>query len=233
MGNFIRLILLFLQFTMMPCHQWMMERHSIDFVRPFRCLWCHRPYYALEKTSCHDGFGITGKARDWLKSYLTERCQRIKLGDCLSFKADPIWNASRVSSWSSAFYPLYHSSEYHDLWTHYPSPPYMLMIASCMCPWHQATQLQHWMAYNRAWSWTSMNKPNLNPDKTEFLRIGNERQGSKYLSLYPINLPVVETNPAQSARNFKEIFHAFLSHISVVCSSCFTIPGICDILAAT
>ena len=35
-----------------------------------------------------DWFGVTGKALDWFKSYLTGRCQRIKIGDCLSSKAD-------------------------------------------------------------------------------------------------------------------------------------------------
>ena len=35
-----------------------------------------------------DWFGVTGKALNWFKSYLTSRCQRIKLGDCLSSKAD-------------------------------------------------------------------------------------------------------------------------------------------------
>ena len=35
-----------------------------------------------------DWFGVTGKALDWLKSYLTGRCQRIKLCYCLFTKAD-------------------------------------------------------------------------------------------------------------------------------------------------
>ena len=29
-----------------------------------------------------DWFGVTGKALDSFKSYLTDRCQRIRLGDC-------------------------------------------------------------------------------------------------------------------------------------------------------
>ena len=33
-------------------------------------------------------FGVTEKALDWLKSYLTGRFQRIRLGDCLSSTAD-------------------------------------------------------------------------------------------------------------------------------------------------
>ena len=35
-----------------------------------------------------DWFGVTGKAPDWFELYLTGSCQRIKLGDCLSSKAE-------------------------------------------------------------------------------------------------------------------------------------------------
>ena len=49
-------------------------------------------------------------------------------------------------------------------------------------------------------SWMSTNKLKLNPDKTEFLLIGNERQRSKYLSMFPIELLSVKTNPAKYAR---------------------------------
>ena len=69
----------------------------------------------------------------------------------------------------------------------------------------------------------STNKLKLNPDKTEFLLIGNQRQRSKYLSLFPIELLGVETYPAKSARNLGVIFDKnfnFRSHISAICSSC-------------
>ena len=33
-------------------------------------------------------FGVSGKALDWFKSYLTGRSQRIKLGNCLSSRSD-------------------------------------------------------------------------------------------------------------------------------------------------
>ena len=35
-----------------------------------------------------DWFGVSGKALDWFKSYLTGRSQRIKLGKCLSSRSD-------------------------------------------------------------------------------------------------------------------------------------------------
>ena len=67
-------------------------------------------------------------------------------------------------------------------------------------------------------------KLKLNPDKTEFLLIGNERQHSKYLSMFHFELVSVKTNPAISARNLGVIFDknfTFCSHISVFRSSCF------------
>ena len=69
----------------------------------------------------------------------------------------------------------------------------------------------------------STNKLKLNPDKTEFLLIGTERQRSKYLSMFPIELLGVKTYPAKSTRNLGVIFDKnfnFRSHISAICSSC-------------
>ena len=51
-----------------------------------------------------------------------------------------------------------------------------------------------------------MNKLTLNPDKTEFLLSGNERQRSKYHSMFPIEIFGVKTYPAKSARNLGVIF---------------------------
>ena len=44
-----------------------------------------------------DWFWVTGKTLDWFKSYLTGRCQRIRLGDCLSSKADLKFGVPKVS----------------------------------------------------------------------------------------------------------------------------------------
>ena len=73
-------------------------------------------------------------------------------------------------------------------------------------------------------SWMSTNKLKLNSDKTEFLLTGNKRQRSKYLSIIPIELLGVKTNPSKSPRNLGVIFDknfTFHSHISVVCNSWF------------
>ena len=103
------------------------------------------------------------------------------------------------------------------------------MTASCMFPLHQGTLhastrngLQACLA--SAHSWMSTNKLKLNPDKTEFLLIRNERLPSKYLSMFPIELLGVKTNRAKSVWNLGVIFDKdfpFRSHILAVCTSCF------------
>ena len=79
------------------------------------------------------------------------------------------------------------------------------------------------MVYNPAWPLSShgcrQTKLKLNPDKTELLLIGNERQRSKYLSMLSIELLGVKTYPAKSARNLGVIFDKnfnFRSHISAI-----------------
>ena len=69
-----------------------------------------------------------------------------------------------------------------------------------------------------------MNKLKLNADKTVFLLIGNERQWSRYHSMFPIELFGVKSYPAKSTRNLGVIFDKkfnFWSHISAICSACF------------
>ena len=44
--------------------------------------------YTILLKRINDWFRVTGKALNWFESYLTGRCQRIRLGDCLSSKAD-------------------------------------------------------------------------------------------------------------------------------------------------
>ena len=70
-------------------------------------------------------------------------------------------------------------------------------------------------------SWMRTNKLKLNPDKTAFLLIGNQRQRSKYLSMFPIELAGVKPNPARNLGVIFDTKFTFHSHISAVCSSCF------------
>ena len=145
-----------------------------------------------------DWFGVTGKALDWFKSHLTGRCQRIKLGDSLSSKADFTFGVPQRSDLGHLLFTLY-------------TAPLSSMISGQAIPHHlyddnsrlyvsfasgdYAAALKGLQSYLASFqSWMLMTKLKLNPDKTEFLLIGNERQQSKYHYMFSIELFGVKTH---------------------------------------
>ena len=174
-----------------------------------------------------DWFGMSGKALDWFKSYLTGRSRRIKLGNCLSSRSDLSFGVPQGSVLGPLLFTLY-------------TTPLSSLVAGHTIPHHlYADDSQLYVSFSSGnsaaalnglqsclasvQSWMSTNKLKLNPDKTEFLLIGNERQRRKYLSMFPIEVLGVKTYPVKSARNVGVIFNKnfnFRSHISAICSSC-------------
>ena len=63
--------------------------------------------HAILLSRLDDWFRVTGKALNWFKSYLTDRCQRIKIGDCLSSKADLKFGVTQGSVLSPLLFMLY------------------------------------------------------------------------------------------------------------------------------
>ena len=84
------------------------------------------------------------------------------------------------------------------------------MSASCMCPLHQATLLQHWTVYNHAcplsshgcwrlkWRWTQI-KPNSSS-------LSEKNNSGATFFMFPIDLFGVKSKPAKSTRNLGVIF---------------------------
>ena len=152
-----------------------------------------------------DWFGVSGKALDWFKSYLTDRSQSIKLGNCLSSRSHlsfRVPQGSVLGSLLSTLYtaPLSSLISWHAIPHHLYADDSQLYISFSSGNSAAALNgLQSCLASVQ--SWMSKKKLKLNPGKTEFLLNGNERQQSKYLSMFPIELLGVKTYPAESARN--------------------------------
>ena len=141
-----------------------------------------------------DWFGVTGKAFDWFKAYLSGRCQRIKLGDCLSSKANLKLGVPQGSVSGPLLFTLY-TTPLSSMLFEYAIPHHLyaddsqLYVSFASGDSAAALNgLQSCLASVQ--SCMSTNKLKLNPDTTEFLLIGNERQWKKYLSMFPLSCSV-------------------------------------------
>ena len=124
-----------------------------------------------------DWFGVTGRALNWFKSYLTGRCRRIKIVDCLSSKADLKFGVPQGSVLVPLLFTLYTTPLSsmifeHDIPHHLYTDDSQLYVSFESGNSAAALNgLQSCLASVQ--SWMSTNKLKLNPDKTEFLLIGN------------------------------------------------------------
>ena len=121
-----------------------------------------------------DCFGVTGKAFDWFESYLTGKCQRIRLGDCLSSKADlKFGSVLGLLLFRLCTTPLSSMITEHAIPHHLYADDSQLYVSFAPGDTSAALNgLQSCLA--SAQSWMSTNKLKLIPDKCEFLFIGNE-----------------------------------------------------------
>ena len=174
-----------------------------------------------------DWFGVSAKALNWFKSYLTGRSQRIKLGNCLSSRSDLSLGVPQGAVLGPPLFTLYTTQlssliSGHDIPHHlYADDSHLYISLPSGDSAAALNGLQSCLASVQ--SWMSTNKLKLNPEKTESFLIGNEWQRSKYLSMFPIELFGVKTDPAKSSRNLGVIFdknYNFHSHISAFGSSC-------------
>ena len=159
--------------------------------------------YSISWRRLDDWCGVIRKSLDPFKSYLTGSCHRINLGDCLLSKLISLLECLKCQL-CPLLLILYTTELSNRSQDTISLTTCTLMIVSCMRPLHHASftsgdtaaalnGLQLCLASLQ--SWMSMNKRKLNPYKTEYLLIRNERQWSKYL--YVNNLRVLVSKLTQ------------------------------------
>ena len=171
---------------------------------------------------------------------MTGRSQRIKLGNCLSSRSGLSFDFPQGSVLGLLCFTLY-TTPLSSLFSGHATPHHLYADDSQLYVSFSSGDsaavlngLQSCLASVQ--SWVSTKKLKLNPDKTEFLFIGNERQRSKYLSMFPIELLGVKSYPAKSAGNLGVIFDKTSTSAHMYVQSvvpAFTTSGIYGVFAVT
>ena len=161
-------------------------------------------------------------ALDWFTSYLSNRCQQVKIHDYISeavYISFGVPQGSALGPILSTLYtaPLSHVIAEHDVEHHLYADDTQISEAS-----QSLTDLKS--CVTDVFTWMTNSKLKLNPSKTEFIIIGSKKQKEKFKDIFPIILLDHDTLPKAFVRNLGFIFYCdfnFKRQISQTCKICF------------
>ena len=167
-------------------------------------------------------YGISGTAPNWVRSYLSNRVQMVKLLDKLGepFRTD--YGVPQGSFLGPLLFTLYTTPLSHNICHHlYADDTQIYLSLSKTDPEMSLSLVQQCL--QDVSDWMIASKLKLNPDKTEFILIGTKAR-EKFKKYFPTKLLDQDVTPTDSARNlgveFDKDFN-FKKHISKVCRSCY------------
>ena len=172
-------------------------------------------------------FGVTDKALDWIKSYLSNRKQRVDLNNNLSEVCDVNYGVPQGSCLGPILFLLYVSQLYDIIDRHLPSShgyadDTQLYVSfrpdSHVNQENTLSALEDCISDVRAWLLS--HKLMFKDSKTEFLVIGTPQQLSK-VEIGHVNVGGVTINAVDSVRNLGSWFDKHMSmsvHVGKMCS---------------
>ena len=173
-------------------------------------------------------YGISGTALNWVRSYLSNRVQRVKLLDKLeeTFKTDdgvPQGSVLGPLLFTLNTTPLSSVISRHNICHHLHAADTQIYLSLSKTDPEMSLWLVQQCLQDVS-DWMIASKLKLNPDKTAFILIGTKTQQDKFKKFYPTKLLDQDVTPTDSARNlgveFDKDFN-FKKHISKVCRSCY------------
>lgn len=174
-------------------------------------------------------FGFSGSVLNWFSNYITNRMQKVKIGDSFSANKTLAYGVPQGSVLGPLLFTLY-TSPLASVLAEFPAVGYHLyaddtQLYMNLTPENAVTALDTLNSCTLAiFNWLSANKLKVNPDKTELILFGNRQHSSRLTNLFPIDLLGTKLEPANTVRNLGVIFDSALTlsnHVSSICKSAF------------
>ena len=174
-------------------------------------------------------FGLVGTVLKWFASYLSDRCQTVKIGSTLSELSKVIYGIPQGSVLGPLLFSLYTTPLSKIIHLH-PHIKFHFYVDD--------TQLYIHLSHKNASAalaklnaclidvqrWMSLSKLKLNPEKTEFIVFGSKAQRQKISSYFTVSILGSLLHPVDSVRNLGVWFDAEFSlseHVKRICKACF------------
>ena len=174
-------------------------------------------------------FGLGRTVLKWFASYLSNRCQTIKIGSTLSELSKLIYGVPQGSVLGPLLFSLYTTPlskiirlhphiKFHfyaddtQLYIHLSHKNASAALAMLNAILHD---VQRWMSHS---------KLKLNPEKTEFIVFGSKAQCQKISSHFPVSILGSLLHPVDSVRNLGvwfDVEFSFSEHVKRTCKACF------------
>ena len=176
-----------------------------------------------------DWFGLKGTVLDWFCSYLSGRSQQVKVGSALSDPFKLTCGVPQGSVLGPILFSMYTAplssviSAYGNTNHHFYADDTQLYIQLSPSNFITAmAKLQNCLLVVQ--DWMKAAKLKLNPDKTEFIVIGSDRQRESLSEFFPVDILGSSLSPTDKVRNLGVVFDSafsFSNQIVSVCKSCF------------
>ena len=188
--------------------------------------------YSVLLDRLSDWYGISGTTFSWIRSFLINRFQSIKIRNCFSEAVPTLCIIPQGSVLGPVFIlyntPLSSLIHSHKLDHHLYADDTQVYISLSTADTDLSLK-QLGDCLSDISGWMTNNKLRLNANKTDFIIMGISRQRSKLTHFFPTNILSHSITPSDTVRNIYVIFYSdynFRKHVSLTCRSC--LYHICD-----
>ena len=174
-------------------------------------------------------FGFSGRVANWFTSYVSGRKQSVKVSDAVSASKILDCGVPQGSVLGPLLFTMYTAplsciiSAFSCIKHHLYADDTQIYI--CVTPKNATTaipELQNCL--KNIQSWMAASKLKLNPDKTEFILFGSDKQRQQLSHLFPTDILGNNLTPVDKVRNLGVIFDAgftFSDQVGNIRKSCY------------